>query len=79
MSFAIWEGYEDEDKDNVKTCEHFIGYSLDTRAESFDKYYLNDEIYYLSSTKYIDVKFDYCPWCGERIDWQAIREMINEE
>lgn len=79
MSFAIWEGYEDEDKDNVKNCEHFIGYSLNTRAESFDKYYLNDEICHLSSTKYIDVKFDYCPWCGERIDWQSIREMINEE
>ena len=70
-----WEGKEEI----AETCEHFIGYSLNTRAESFDKYYLNDDIYYLSSTKYIDTKFDYCPWCGERIDWQSIREMINEE
>ena len=34
MSYTDWK-----DKDEmVETCEHFIGYSLDTRAESFDKY-----------------------------------------
>ena len=69
-----------KDKDEmVETCEHFRGYSLNTIAEALVKYYLNDEICHLSSTKYIDVKFYYCPWCGERIDWQSIREMINEE
>ena len=48
-------------------CDHFIGFTLDTRHEEFRQYYASDNVEDISV---INHKFDYCPDCGEEIDWK---------
>ena len=50
-------------------CDHMIGYSLSAYRDDFQEFgecMLDDEELY----DYIDVKFDYCPWCGEEIKFK---------
>ena len=48
-------------------CDHFIGFTLDTRHEEFRQYYVSDNV---EDVNVISYKFDYCPKCGEKIDWK---------
>lgn len=50
-------------------CDHFIGFTLDTRHEEFRQYYASSNVEDISA---IHRKFDYCPDCGEEIDWDNI-------
>ena len=44
-------------------CDHFIGFTLDTRHEEFIQYYVSDNVEDVNAISY---KFDYCPECGEK-------------
>lgn len=48
-------------------CDHFIGFTLDTKHEEFKQYYASDNVEDISI---IHHKFDYCPDCGEEINWK---------
>ena len=48
-------------------CDHFIGFTLDTRHEEFIQYYVSDNVEDVNAISY---KFDYYPECGEKIDWK---------
>lgn len=50
----------------MNKCDHFIGFTLDTRHEEFSQFYDSDNVVDISV---ITHKFDYCPDCGEEIDW----------
>ena len=39
-------------------CDHFIGFTLDTRHEEFIQYYVSDNVEDVNAISY---KFDYCP------------------
>ena len=54
-------------------CDHFIGFTLDTRHEEFRQYYVSDNV---EDVNVISHKFDYCPECGERIDWNKHYEKL---
>ena len=53
----------------MNNCDHFIGYTLDTRSEDYKEFYKSSNVEDISA---IHRKFDYCPDCGEEIDWDNI-------
>lgn len=52
-----------------ENCDHFIGYTFNSRCEIFERFYLSDNI---KDIDVIDCKFTYCPICGEQIYWENI-------
>lgn len=51
----------------MNNCDHFIGYTLNTRSEDYKEFYKSSNVEDISV---IHRKFDYCPDCGEEIDWK---------
>lgn len=50
----------------MEYCNHFIGFTLNTRHEEFRTFYMDN---YIEDVGVIYHQFDYCPICGEKIDW----------
>lgn len=50
-------------------CDCFIGYTLSTRDEIYEEYYLSDTEDEYFSDNDIFKKFDCCPYCGSKIKW----------
>lgn len=50
-------------------CNHYVGYTLNTRSETFKKYFNDELVENLDTQNEIDTKFNYCPDCGEEIEW----------
>ena len=55
-------------------CDHFIGFTLDTRHEEFIQYNVSDNVEDVNAISY---KFDYCPECGEKLIGRKINIMKN--
>lgn len=67
----------DEIKDK---CDHLIGYRQDTRSDIFDWYFVTNITE--GSCKVSDIssdKFNYCPECGEKIDWDYLEKISLEK
>ncbi len=57
-------------------CDHFVGYAESCRGSRclhYDQSWIEDKW----DLRDIDERFNYCPNCGEKIDWAAIEKHIN--
>ena len=73
---GIKHDYEDTRLVTLKQLKDEIEW-LQSRKESFAEYGINNKIYtlvdYCDKRKSTDLtQFNYCPFCGKKIDWKAI-------
>lgn len=78
---GIKHDYEDTRLVTLKQLKDEIEW-LQGRKESFAEYGIKDKIYSLSDycdkRKSTDLtQFNYCPLCGKKIDWKAIKGGAN--
>jgi len=61
--------YVDKIEDEVSASNYFshmIGYNVDVTA-----------IDYFDRRKSLTMLFDFCPYCGNKINWDKIKERLN--
>ena len=78
---GIKHDYEDTRLATLKQLKDEIEW-LQGRKESFAEYGINNKIYtlvdYCDKRKSTDLtQFNYCPFCGKKIDWKAIKGGAN--
>ena len=68
--------------ENEKSCDHFIGFEFCRVHEEFNCYYdsqsKSEEYFDNYSRGVYKEKFEYCPFCGEKIDWDKYKEEVSE-
>ena len=64
---------------NQNECDHVVGiYAAEKRwADQIRMSVCRDYKNNYNNHIPMDVVFDYCPLCGERIDWDRIKEEVN--
>lgn len=61
---------------------HSYDYIPATRLSTVKKdleWHFKDTVKPLDRRKCLTTMYNYCPWCGEKIDWDKIKKGLKEE
>lgn len=73
---GLWWDYDDTD---IVTEKELLK-SIDSRNRAYKKEFQTPKADYFDGEKEVNFQqFVFCPFCGKKIDWDAIRRRANDE